>query len=311
MAPDRWRGVSEAGQDFIRSLLELSPSKRLTAEQALQHHWFTASSCDVKNSEVAVQATQQFQQSSESRQCCLRALAWCLPSEDCSKVQRYFLSLANNQTGTIGLSELEAAMQGQLQGASKDEIQCAFDALDYNKHHEISWTDFLAALLLHEVDLSDNLLELAFSKLDKDGTGSITAMDLLRAFGPQVGDRDTKDLFTGLDRKRHGSICLTEFKACIRSVEPEIGHQDALCSRLSEGLQCLSPSKRISSVLNSTADCMRSVTPDADQCHRLGAQLVNRMECLSPSNYFGSSNSVKGSEVWQFISKECAQYFHA
>jgi calcium/calmodulin-dependent protein kinase I len=34
-----WAGISETAKDFIRSLLVVEPSKRLTATQALKHDW--------------------------------------------------------------------------------------------------------------------------------------------------------------------------------------------------------------------------------------------------------------------------------
>ena len=35
-----WEGISEDAKDLIRKLLEYSPEKRLSAEEALNHPWF-------------------------------------------------------------------------------------------------------------------------------------------------------------------------------------------------------------------------------------------------------------------------------
>merc|ERR1712023_595343 len=42
MRPEHWEGVSEEGKQFVQALLQVDPSKRLTAEQALLHPWMAA-----------------------------------------------------------------------------------------------------------------------------------------------------------------------------------------------------------------------------------------------------------------------------
>merc|ERR1712232_999389 len=37
--PEKWDRISAEGQDFIRSLLEVDPTKRLSAQKALEHPW--------------------------------------------------------------------------------------------------------------------------------------------------------------------------------------------------------------------------------------------------------------------------------
>ena len=37
---NEWEGISEDAKDLIRKLLEYSPDKRLSAEEALDHPWF-------------------------------------------------------------------------------------------------------------------------------------------------------------------------------------------------------------------------------------------------------------------------------
>ena len=35
-----WRGVSRDARDLVTRMLDRNPATRLTAEQALEHHWF-------------------------------------------------------------------------------------------------------------------------------------------------------------------------------------------------------------------------------------------------------------------------------
>jgi calcium/calmodulin-dependent protein kinase I len=49
-----WHTVSANGKDLIRSLLTVDPSKRLTAEAALQHSWMTVSEDVLASTDLGV-----------------------------------------------------------------------------------------------------------------------------------------------------------------------------------------------------------------------------------------------------------------
>jgi calcium-dependent protein kinase len=61
---EEWRSASPESMDLIRKLLEFSPEKRLTAEQALNHPWFNLFSGNKDESKViagkALKNLQQF-----------------------------------------------------------------------------------------------------------------------------------------------------------------------------------------------------------------------------------------------------------
>lgn len=44
MAGEGWNEVSDEGKAFLKQLLQVDPTRRLTAEQALAHHWLTQES---------------------------------------------------------------------------------------------------------------------------------------------------------------------------------------------------------------------------------------------------------------------------
>eukprot|EP01041_Mallomonas_annulata_P009785 gene9785-20351_t len=46
--PDFWRGVSKEAKDLIKKLLVVTPSHRLTAEQAMQHPWLSANAKELE-----------------------------------------------------------------------------------------------------------------------------------------------------------------------------------------------------------------------------------------------------------------------
>lgn len=52
-----WSSISDDAKDFIRCLLTLGPRKRLTASQALEHKWMTASDHVLVEQDLGVNLT--------------------------------------------------------------------------------------------------------------------------------------------------------------------------------------------------------------------------------------------------------------
>jgi calcium-dependent protein kinase len=56
MIPEIWKTISDEAKDFIFKLLEVDPSKRLTAQSALQHSWIRKSCDAAAPQSVAIEA---------------------------------------------------------------------------------------------------------------------------------------------------------------------------------------------------------------------------------------------------------------
>merc|ERR1719222_1883254 len=110
MKPDKWNKVSKEATHFTQSLLQTNPDRRLTAQQALEHPF-------IKNrhargggpqevDQPVVDALRQFGQASKFRRCAVQMMAWSLSNEERALVRQHFVSLDQNNQGTITLSEL-------------------------------------------------------------------------------------------------------------------------------------------------------------------------------------------------------------
>jgi calcium/calmodulin-dependent protein kinase (CaM kinase) II/calcium/calmodulin-dependent protein kinase I len=53
-----WDPISEEAKDFIESLLEVDPRKRLTAAEALEHEWMTTSGDLLANKDLGANLTE-------------------------------------------------------------------------------------------------------------------------------------------------------------------------------------------------------------------------------------------------------------
>jgi calcium-dependent protein kinase len=220
MRPDRWGTISSEAKNFVQSLLEVKPEKRLTAQMALNHPFITRS-CENDDEYVAIkpccQALVQFSHASKFRRCCMEMMAWSLPNEDRAKVRDCFLSLDENHQGTITLGELKHALKDKLHMADDHEILQVFQALDYNHDQEIHYSDFLAAMVdAYRIDVNDEVLSDAFRRFDADNSGYITAENLRDVLGSKVEGERVESFIEEADSDFDGKLSFAEFAAYLR-----------------------------------------------------------------------------------------------
>lgn len=220
--PERWKNVSELGQEFVRALLQVDPKKRLNAQQALDHQWI-ANREKIQKKEVdplVVDALRQFGQATKFRRCCMEMMAWSLSNEERSKVREYFIMMDKSQKGTITLSELKQVMVDKF-NIPDQETQQIFNALDSNNDEEIHYSDFLAAMVQTRIAVHDDLLKMAFKKFDTDNSGYITVQNMREVLGETHDGEQIEDLMREADFSKDGRISYAEFVSYIRGTPLE------------------------------------------------------------------------------------------
>lgn len=109
----------------------------------------------------------------------------------------------------------------QLQCNEGDVLQI-FEALDHNRNKEVGYSDFVAAMLDGQLDLSDRLLEGAFHRLDIDGSGipgKVSVGSVCRAIGGQADDIEA------ISCDGDGYIHYNKFAAFLRGTVPSEDNQ--------------------------------------------------------------------------------------
>jgi calcium-dependent protein kinase len=176
MSSERWSKVSEEAKCFVRRLLEVDPSKRLSAQEALEHPWLCRSAGTQLPDHMAEVSRRlcDFSRLSKFRQHCMRTLAWSLPNDSLAKASRYFAVCDVKQEGVIKLSDLQSVLADLLPDLDASELQAAIQALDYNRDQTIHYSDFLAALVGTEIELDSDILAHAFRNFDKFDHGEMS-----------------------------------------------------------------------------------------------------------------------------------------
>eukprot|EP00930_Biecheleria_cincta_P088923 TRINITY_DN7818_c0_g1_i2.p1 TRINITY_DN7818_c0_g1~~TRINITY_DN7818_c0_g1_i2.p1 ORF type:complete len:604 (+),score=111.85 TRINITY_DN7818_c0_g1_i2:386-2197(+) len=188
---DRWTNVSELAKDFVSKLLQVDPKQRPSAEEALAHQWLssTAASGGVPqplDAEV-LDGLRAFTKGSKVKRFVLRALAPLASVDEVSRWADQFEALDEQGSGMVKVKDLAQSLS-QHSSTSPEEAEAISAALaESDDSEEVSYSAFLAACLCaHHSHLEEKQLHGLFERLDKDGTGTITAEHLGQALGDIV-----------------------------------------------------------------------------------------------------------------------------
>jgi len=226
LKPDKWNKVSKEAIHFTQSLLQTNPDRRLTAQAALEHPWIT--NRNKRGQEVdenVVTALRQFGQASKFRRCAVQMMAWSLSNEERALVRQHFVSLDQNNQGTITLSELRKVLVEKFHVSDEETLQI-FNALDSNSNEEIHYSDFLAAMVSTQIAMHDDLLRIAFKKFDTDRSGYITLDNLKQILGETFEGESVEELLSEADQLKDNRISYAEFVSYLRG-EPLEKHAKA------------------------------------------------------------------------------------
>lgn len=224
MKKERWSTISDDGKNFMKSLLQVTPSMRLTAGEALEHAWIknrerpSAAQIDAS----VVEALRGFGKASKFRRCCLGMMAWSLSNEERANVRDYFMEIDKEKNGMISLAELKNCLEERF-SVPEEETRAIFAAMDSNHDEKIHYSDFLAAMVSTRIAMHDDLLLSAFKKFDADGSGYITVDDLREVLGDSFDGAEVEKLLEEADLLEDNRISYEEFVCYLRG-EPLVAH---------------------------------------------------------------------------------------
>lgn len=217
LSTPEFQQLSNEAQDFVRSLLVWNPDLRLSAAAALKHPWICAARpapCPVDS--VLVRSLRGFAQASPWERTCLSLVARSVQQASCEHLCQQFEDMDVSGTGLLTLAGFQSAFEGRV---DESESAALFRKMDIDGVGAISLSEFLAAGL-HGGNITDGTVRLAFSRLDVNQDGVITASDLQALFGP---------CFEALTARAPwsvaGTISIEEFRASLAVVERPLGNE--------------------------------------------------------------------------------------
>ncbi|KAF8820420.1 putative Calcium-dependent protein kinase 34, partial [Cardiosporidium cionae] len=210
-----FKRCSAVSQDFIRKLLLVNPSERLTAMEALRHPWLLTAPLKTLSVDLeTLHAMKRFAEAHKFKQAALSVMAANLNSEEIQGLHDVFLAFDKTKEGTIRLAELKLAMQKRME-ISEKEVAVIFNSMDSSGDEQIYYSDFLAAMLETRLDLYDGLIRSTFEKFDVDHSGYVTLNNLKEIFGDAYMDVTMEEIIKKFDKTGDGRLDYEEFLAAI------------------------------------------------------------------------------------------------
>ena len=195
------KNVSEPCKDLIKKLLEKNPKKRINAEEALKHEFFTTginvgNLLKGKYKENSEYLRKMFnnknllrgkKKNSKFRDIVIAYIALNFSDEnEKKKAKQIFMEMSGGNKHFLITKDTFVSRLGKVyKGLKKEEIEDLFDTIDENKTGNIEYEELLRALSDKEKLLNDKNLREAFSFFDKDGSGSITWNEIAEIIDPE------------------------------------------------------------------------------------------------------------------------------
>lgn len=227
-------------------MMSVDPKIRFTAKQALQHPWIACCSADmaIPTPLSVITALHNHVIGPKFRRCCRRFVAQMLPNNVQYQACEFFRSLDIDQTGSVKLGDLLLqSMQEKdnlCENLSENQSMCG-EGHSGNQSMsgcELEYSDFVAALLPVDTDVSEQLLSSMFRRFDDENYGFVAWSDLCQAVGETHEDTYTNVLMREADQILDGKISMSAFKDYVHGT-PHLSLQPV---RLSEDAEVQDPS---------------------------------------------------------------------
>ncbi|CAD8110074.1 unnamed protein product [Paramecium sonneborni] len=219
-----WEDVSKEAKEFIKKLLQYDPTKRYSAQQALQDPWikkFTnAAEVEQPLMKKVLTNMKNFRQHQKLQEACFKYIVNQLATkEEKQELLRTFQSLDTNNDGKLSKQELLIGYQ-KIMNADQalEEVEKVFAQVDKNNSGMIDYTEFVMATIDRQQLLSKQRLQLTFRMFDADKSGSISLDELKQIFGG-ISEEMWKQVVQEVDQNQDGQISLEEFCAMMKKIE--------------------------------------------------------------------------------------------
>lgn len=225
-----WKDISSEAKSLQKALLTRDPDSRPSAAEALQSEWIRKA---LRNTEVAYPCAQAvpaslrtFAMMNKLKKASLNVIATQLSDDDLSDLKKLFVSMDDNNDGTLSVGELR-------QGLSKagvslpPDLRRIMEQIDTDGSGVIDYSEFMAATIHRRKYIAEDVCWLAFKTFDVDGNGSIDREELARlvrhrdigdVLQVEVTEQEIDAILMEVDLNGDGTIDFDEFLEMMRRI---------------------------------------------------------------------------------------------
>lgn len=215
-----WDGISFEAKDLIEKMMNVNPTTRITAKEALAHTWLQNVNRMHVNPEQAspmLKNLRDFSAKQKLKKATLNFIcSQMTTNEEREEMTELFKSLDIDGNGTLSKEEMKEGFTRMFRNSIEDidqEINRIMIEVDINQSGEIDYTEFISATINRQQLLSKQRLETAFKSFDLDNSGGIDAEELKIVLGKyhKYDDSLWQELIKECDFNGDGVIDLSEF----------------------------------------------------------------------------------------------------
>ncbi|KAL6503000.1 Calcium-dependent protein kinase 7 [Orobanche hederae] len=219
---DPWPNVSDNAKDLVKKMLHPDPSRRLTAQQVLEHPWLqnAKKAPNISLGETVKARLKQFSVMNKLKKRALRVVAEHLSVEEVAGIKEAFDMMDTGKKGKINFEEFKIGLHKLGHQIADTDIQTLMEAADVDGDGTLNYAEFLAVSVHLKKMANDEHLHKAFAFFDRNGSGYIEIEELRDALSDE-GDATNEEVIVAImhdvDTDKDGRISYEEFATMMKA----------------------------------------------------------------------------------------------
>ena len=179
--------ISDSAKDLIKCLLTKDIGRRLTAREALNHPFITATN-DLKLDSFVLTSMKGFSATKKLQLNILKIMTKYLKEDETKALKETFQSIDNDNSGNITFDNLKQALLHEDGIENGNEIEAIFNSVDVSGDGVIKYEELLLAYVHSKLTAKEERLFEVFVALDVTESGTLTKSELANAL--KISDFD-------------------------------------------------------------------------------------------------------------------------
>lgn len=219
---DPWPKVSDNAKDLVKKMLNPDPTKRLSAQEVLDHPWLqnAKKAPNVSLGETVKARLKQFSMMNKLKKRALRVIAEHLSVEEVAGIKEGFQLMDTSNKGKIDINELRVGLQKLGHQIPDSDLQILMEAGDVDKDGHLDCAEFVAISVHLRKMGNDEHLKKAFEFFDKNQSGFIEIEELRDALADEI-DTNSEEIISAIlqdvDTDKDGRISYEEFAGMMKA----------------------------------------------------------------------------------------------